>query len=303
MTESVPRLLGGSALGILFMALGGCVVFPGSPPPKPLFVEDPGEWNLVWSDEFDFDGSPDPSKWDYEVGFVRNKEAQYYAKDRRENARVEDGCLVIEGRVEKFPNPVYSPKSKNWRQKRKSATHTSASLITLGKMSWKYGRIEIRAKVPAGKGVWPAIWMMGINRPEVRWPGCGEVDIMEFVGKKPNETHSNVHYQRAGKHRSKGATLKTSPSPADGFHIYAMEWSENQMVFFYDGKKFHSFRLDDAGKGPENPFRKPHYLILNLALGGSWGGRVDDSKAPWKFLVDYVRIYKRHSERPNKGRE
>jgi len=287
------RNRGASVLAGLCLATAGCAIPTRSNAPKPTLAENPDAWELKWSDEFDTDGAPNPEKWGYEVGFIRNRELQYYTKNRRENARVENGCLVIEGRVEKYKKTSDATKTKGWRGRRDLAHHTSASLITLGKMSWKYGRMEIRAKIPAGKGTWPAIWMMGANRPEVQWLRCGEVDILEFVGKKPDDVHSNVHYLANGKHRSKGTTFKVSPPPTDDFHVYALEWNENRMDFFYDGRKFHSFNVDDAGKGADNPFRKPQYLILNLALGGSWGGKLDDSKAPWKFLVDYVRIYKR----------
>lgn len=249
-----------------------------------------GKWKLVWSDEFDYEGLPDKKKWDYEEGFVRNNEMQFYTRSRKENARVEKGMLVIEGRKEKYENPRYVPESKDWRKKREFASYTAASLITLNKASWKYGRIEVRAKLPHGKGIWPAIWTLGANRSKVRWPGCGEIDIMEFVGKHPNLVHGTVHFAMEGKHRSDGGKLKTEKPYAD-FHVYAIEWNADRIDFFFDDVKYHTFIIDKAGAGEDNPFRKPHYLLVNLALGGTWGGPIDDSVLPQRYLIDYVRVY------------
>ncbi|MDP6636369.1 MAG: DUF1080 domain-containing protein [Phycisphaerae bacterium] len=248
------------------------------------------QWKLVWSDEFDYEGLPDKKKWGYEEGFVRNRELQYYTRARKENARVENGVLVIEGRKEKFRNPKYKSGSKRWSEQRQFASCTTASLITLNKAHWKYGRIEVRAKLPRGKGVWPAIWTLGTNRTSIGWPRCGEIDIMEFVGKDPNRVHANAHYAVDGKRRSNGGKLKTD-KPYEDFHIYAIEWSPDRMDFFFDKTKYHTFIIDKAGKGKDNPFRKPHYLLMNLALGGSWGGPLDDTVLPQKYLIDYVRVY------------
>jgi beta-glucanase (GH16 family) len=249
------------------------------------------QWKLVWSDEFDYEGLPDKKKWDYEEGFVRNREMQYYTRARKENARVEKGMLVIEGRKEKFKNPKYKSGSKRWNQQRQFASYTAASLVTLNKADWKYGRIEVRAKLPHGKGIWPAIWTLGTNRTSVGWPRCGEIDIMEFVGKDPNRVHANAHFAVNGKRSSSGGRLKTD-KPYNDFHVYALEWNADHMDFFFDKTKYHTFTIDKAGKGEDNPFRKPHYLLMNLALGGSWGGPIDDAALPQKYLIDYVRVYK-----------
>ena len=258
-----------------------------------LAVVQPLGWGaprLVWSDEFDKPGAPDPDKWDYEVGFVRNKELQYYTRDRRENARVEEGCLVIEARKERVPNPRYKAGAKRWQRSREFAEYTAASLITRGKMAWRYGRIEVRAKVPEGSGMWPAIWMLGDNIGKNGWPRCGEIDIMEFVGQHPNRVYATVHYAGAdGKHASKGKKFDT-PAPYKDFHVYAVEWRADRMDFFYDDRRYHTVPLDVAGEGEGNPFRKPLYLLINLALGG-WGGPMDDSKLPARYLIDYVRVY------------
>lgn len=261
---------------------------PEAQAPRP---EKPG-WRLVWADEFDKDGLPDPAKWDYEEGFVRNNEAQFYTRGRKENARVEGGRLIIEGRKETWANPRYYPESRRGSSSRARAEYTSASLHTLGKASWKYGRIEVRAKLPQGKGVWPAIWMMGVDRPKVGWPACGEIDIMEFVGHTPDKMHATVHWRQEGKHRSKGSNLKVQ-RPFDDFHVYAMEWDEQKMEFFYDETKYFTFKLDDGADGQRNPFRQEHYLILNLALGGTWGREIDDAVLPQRYEIDYVRVYER----------
>jgi beta-glucanase (GH16 family) len=249
-----------------------------------------GDWKLVWSDEFNYEGLPDKKKWDYEEGFVRNRELQYYTRARKENVRVENGALVIEGRKEVFQNPRYEKNSKNWRKNRKQAEYTSGSVTTRGKADWLYGRIEVRAKLPHGKGIWPAIWMLGTNIGKIGWPKCGEIDIMEFIGKDPNHVYATVHYAINRKHRSQGGRLKTK-APYDAFHVYAVEWRPDRMDFFFDKTKYFTCHIDKAGEGADNPFRKPQYLIINLALGGSWGGRVDDTVLPQKYLIDYVRVY------------
>jgi len=254
------------------------------------------EWKLVWSDEFDYKGMPDSTKWDYEVGFVRNREMQYYTRARKENVRVENGMLVIEGRKEKFKNPGYRPGSKDWKKRRKFAQYTSASLTTRGKESWKYGRIEVRAKLPHGKGMWPAIWTLGTNIPKIGWPRCGEIDIMEFVGKIPNRVLANAHFSVAGKHHSDGGGLTTEKPYAD-FHVYAIEWNEERIDFFFDKTKYHTFSIKKADQGAFNPFRQPQYLIINLAIEGTWGGPVDDEVLPQKYWIDYVRVYQAKGKR------
>ncbi len=248
------------------------------------------EWKLTWSDEFDYTGLPDKTKWDYEEGFIRNYESQYYMRERLENTRVENGMLVIEGRKETVKNSFYKPGSSKEREDREQAQYTSASLITLGKASWRYGRIEVRAKLPQGKGVWPAIWMLGTNFKEISWPLCGEIDIMEFVGHDPNHVHGTVHYDVDGQHTFKGNKIETQ-APYNDFHIYVIEWFEDRIDFYFDETKYNTFLIDEAGNCEGNRFRKPFYLLINLALGGTWGGEIDDSIFPQKYLIDYVRVY------------
>lgn len=250
------------------------------------------EWKLVWADEFDYEGLPDPKKWDYEVGFVRNNEAQYYTRARKENARVENGMLVIEGRREKFPNPGYNAGAKGGSAAKPFADYTAASLITRKKAEWKFGRVEVRAKLPQGQGVWPAIWMLGSNIGQIGWPACGEIDIMEFVGHEPGFVHATIHFRKDGKHKSSGNKLAVE-KPWDGFHVYAMEWFADRMEFSYDARKVHTFPISQADDQNDNPFLKPQYLLVNLALGGSWGGKIDDNIFPQPFVIDYVRVYQR----------
>lgn len=252
------------------------------------------DWKLVWSDEFDYTGLPDPAKWDYEVGFVRNAEKQYYTKARLENARVENGKLIIEGRKEQYPNHKYKADSNKWQERDAFASYTAASLITRNIQSWQYGRFEVKAKIPQGKGAWPAIWTLGDKRNSgLGWPRCGEIDIMEFVGKQPDTIHATAHFSINGKHKSKGNRIKAE-KPFDDFHIYAIEWFEDHIDFFYDDNKYFTFNTADAKDGDINPFQMPHYLLINLALGGSWGGELDDAILPQKYMVDYVRIYQQN---------
>lgn len=235
------------------------------------------QWQLQWSDEFDQDGLPDPDHWDYEVGLVRNNERQYYTRERLENARVEDGNLVIEARKEDYQGSQY----------------TSASLITRGKHDWAYGRIEVRAQLPTGTGTWPAIWLLGSSIDTLGWPDCGEIDIMENVGFSPDMIYVNIH-TKAYNHvlgTNKGGSLYL-PKPYAGFHVYALNWYPDRLDFFVDSKRVFTYWNEGTGHDVW-PYDDPHYLILNLAIGGSWGGQngVDDSIFPQKFLIDYVRVY------------
>ena len=246
---------------------------------------------LIWSDEFDYSGLPDNSKWDYETGFVRNKEAQYYTKKRPENARVENGNLVITAVKEKFKNPNYNPGSPNWQENREYAEYTSASVITKGKLNVKYGRIEVRAKLPYGDGTWPAIWMLGENISQIGWPRSGEIDIMEFLGRESHRIYGTCHWGDAnGKHKSEGRHIDVTPEPSKDFHVYAVNWFPDRIEFFYDDRLYFTFNTGTADNGADNAFHKPFYLLINLAMGG-WGGDIDDSVLPQKYLIDYVRIY------------
>lgn len=255
------------------------------------------DWKLVWSDEFSREGLPDPAKWGYERGFVRNQELQYYTASKPENARVEDGMLIIEAHKARLPNPDHraDASSRRWQQRRKFAEFTSASLITRDTATWTYGRIEVRAKVPAARGTWPAIWMLGANIGEVGWPACGEIDILEHVGHEPGVVFANVHTRGFNHMRGNGRGSRHElPTAESEFHVYSVEWTPQRMDFLVDGKKY--FALENDGSGVDSwPFDAPQYLILNLAIGGSWGGAkgVDEAAFPQRFLIDYVRVYQR----------
>ncbi|MCE0497104.1 MAG: glycoside hydrolase family 16 protein [Methylacidiphilales bacterium] len=252
-------------------------------------ADEPPGYRLVWSDDFsqEPDGLPDPKKWIYEEGFVRNNESQYYTKARLENARIENGALVIEGRKEDYTPPGATAPV---------AHYTSAALETRTQADWIYGRIEVRAELPWGKGVWPAIWTLGVNvsDPQVGWPRCGEIDIMELVGKQPGVIYGTVHYFGNGKEASQGGQLPVDHPEAD-FHVYATEWTPERIDLFVDDKKYFSFDVKSADNDGQNPFHKPHFLILNLALGGGWGGPIDDSIFPQRLVVSSVRVYQKES--------
>lgn len=236
---------------------------------------------LVWSDEFEQPGVPDPKNWTYEEGYIRNRELQYYTRNRPENAQVANGHLVIKAR------------NDSMRYNAGVAPITSASLVTKGLHSWTYGRIEVRAKVPASLGTWPAVWMLGTNIGQVGWPLCGEIDIMEHVGYMPDTLHFNVHTKKYNHAIGTGKGVQVAaPGAQASFHVYAVEWFPDRIDWFLDGKKVFSFANERTG-AEAWPFDKPQYLILNLAFGGAWGGSrgVDIQSLPREMLVDYVRVY------------
>ncbi len=234
------------------------------------------QWNLVWSDEFSGTGLPETTKWDYEVGMVRNHEAQYYTKARIENARQENGYMVIESRKEVF----------------QTAQYTSASVITKGKAEWLYGRFEIRGQLPPGQGMWPAIWLLPKTSPYGGWPACGEVDIMEnFYPRGSNKIFSTVHTDaynwKTG--TSKGNNI-TVADPHTHFYTYTLEWYPTRMDFYLDSTYIYSF-FKESNDYKVWPFTVPFYLIINSAMGGDAGGTIDNAIFPTKFLIDYVRVY------------
>ena len=233
---------------------------------------------LLWADEFNGSGLPDPAKWGYEVGFIRNSEKQYYTLSRTQNVRQEAGCLIIESLKEDF----------------QEASYTSASINTLNKQSFAGDfRIEISAKLPQGKGIWPAIWMMGTNIKQVGWPKCSELDIMEFVGHTPGKVFGTLHWwdsesTESNKHKSKGSSLLFSGLSAS-FHVYALERKGNAISLLIDGRNYQTFSAPATAFA--DTFTGPLYLLLNTAIGGSWGGAIDDTIFPQKFFIDYVRVY------------
>ncbi|HKJ49178.1 MAG TPA: glycoside hydrolase family 16 protein [Christiangramia sp.] len=252
-------------------------------------------YQLVWNDDFNTPGKPDPEKWNYETGFIRNLEEQIYTK-RKKNVRIKNGKLEITALKEEYKNHRYDPDVQNYRINTEFSDYTSGSITTKDKFEFKYGRVEVRAKLPAGNGVWPAIWMLGANFEEIDYPLAGEIDIMEHVGKEPQEVHATVHFPWNNKNgiKSNGGTKKLE-DPSSNFHVYSVDWTPEKIEFLIDNKSYHIFKIEDAGK-ENNPFRKPFYLILNLALGGNWPGPVDAEILPQKFLIDYVRVYKQIEE-------
>jgi beta-glucanase (GH16 family) len=246
-------------------------------------------WELVWSDEFDYQGAPDPEKWGYDVGGRGwgNNELQYYTEG--ENVVVEDGMLVIEAR----------------RETRSGHDYTSTRLVSRGKGDWLYGRIEVRARVPDGIGTWPAIWMLPTDWAYGNWPASGEIDIMEHVGYDPGIIHGTVHTERFNhiKGTQQGGTIEV-PDAQDEFHEYAVEWYEDRILFLVDGKQYYRFNpfISRPTAGFEEwPFDKRFHLLINIAVGGSWGGQrgVDEDAFPTRMYVDYVRVYQEKSS----GRE
>ncbi|MDX1585290.1 MAG: glycoside hydrolase family 16 protein [Balneolaceae bacterium] len=241
-------------------------------------------YELVWSDEFDYSGLPDSSKWTYDVGDGcpdvcgwGNNERQYYTEDRLKNARVENGNLIIEAHKESFGNKEY----------------TSARLLTRDRDAWKYGRFEIRAKLPSGIGTWPAIWMLPEEWVYGGWPESGEIDIMEHVGHEPNRVYATVHTE-AFNHvqgTQDTDTLRV-PDAEQEFHLYALEWTPEHISWSVDGRQYSTFRNRHATY-KEWPFDQPFHLILNIAVGGNWGGSqgIDDTIWPQRMVIDYVRVY------------
>jgi len=245
-------------------------------------TDPPAGYRLVWSDEFERDGPPDRAKWRFDTEANRtgwyNNELQYYAADRLENARVAKGRLVITARREALTDAADHGGQR----------YTSARLITRGTAQWTYGFFEVRARLPCGAGSWPAIWMLGT---EGRWPDGGEIDIMEHVGNDPGVVHGTVH-NRATAGTSGNGDRITLPSACDRFYRYQLEWTRDELRFAVDGRTFHRYRKAGAGAAGW-PYDRPEYLLLNLAVGGDMGGRVDDQAFPQRFEVDYVRVYQR----------
>jgi beta-glucanase (GH16 family) len=237
-------------------------------------------WKLVWSDEFDqADGSsPNPANWNFDLGASGwgNRELECYTS-RTNNARIENGHLVIEAIKESYQGSPF----------------TSARLKTQGKWSWKFGRIEARIKVPHGQGIWPAFWTLGENIKDTHWPACGEIDIMENIGKEPGKVHGTIHGPGySGDAGIGGPYSLSSGAFSDDFHVFALEWTTNQLKWFVDDNQYFSVTPARLPGGTNWVFTAPHFLLLNVAVGGNWPGYPDESsKFPQRMLVDYVRVY------------
>lgn len=258
------------------------------------------EWELVWSDEFNGQGEPDKEVWNFERGFVRNQEDQWYQK---ENAFMQDGVLIIEARKEHRPNPTYDPESRHWGRKREFIEYSSACITSARKKVFLYGRLEVRAKIPVAGGAWPAIWTLGSG---VEWPSCGEIDVMEYyrIGGKPHIL-ANAAWGNDKKYDAVWNSKKIPYSHftekdslwAEKFHVWRMDWDENNIKIYLDDELLNDIPLSTTINGSignfENPFHKPQYILLNLALGGINGGFIDDSALPMRYEIDYVRIYQK----------
>lgn len=250
--------------------------------------------NLVFNEEFNYEGAPNPEIWSFENGFQRNEELQWY---QSKNANCKNGCLVIEGKKENFPNPNYIPESKSWKTNRQNVNYTAASLISRDKKSWLFGQFEVRARIDTAMGAWPAIWTLGIDK---EWPSCGEVDMLEFY--RPDGVPSilanvasgtNVRYK--GKWDSEKKTLASLIAKdkrwPEKFHIWRMDWNKDSINLYVDDQLLNTTLLSETiNADGSNPFLQPHYILLNLALGAN-GGDPSQSSFPITFEVDYVRVY------------
>ena len=236
------------------------------------------KWKLIWSDEFEVNGLPDSTKWAYDIGGHGwgNNELQYYTAKRSKNARVENGILIVEAHQEPIEDKSFS----------------SARLVTRGKAAWSEGKIEVRAKLPSGVGTWPAIWMLASTVP-LRWPEDGEIDIMEHVGFDHGTVHGTIHTKKYNHiiGTQKANQIKV-PDCAEQFHTYQLEWNKDVLKIGMDGVYYFNYPNEKSGVDAW-PFDNKMYLILNLAVGGNWGGQkgVDKTIWPRKMEVDFVRVY------------
>jgi beta-glucanase (GH16 family) len=256
------------------------------------------DYKLVWSDEFDYEGAPDTAVWRHEHGFERNNEYQWYQPD---NASASGGVLTIITKKETVSNPRYEAGSSDWRKNRRFAEYTSSCIKTVGTKEFLYGRFEVRAKIPTASGSWPAIWTLGNAMP---WPSCGEIDIMEYyqINGVPHIL-ANTAWGTDKPHTAKWNTQTVpfskftdkDPDWANKFHVWRMDWNADAIRLYLDDELLNETFLTDTQNGSlgnyANPFRQPHYILLNLAIGGNNGGVPDDAAFPLKYEIDYVRIY------------
>lgn len=252
-----------------------------------------GGYKLVWADEFNKYGSPDPDNWAFESGFVRNNEDQWY---QEQNAICRHGKLIIEARRVHLTNPGYVPNSTNWKQKRQFINYTSSSINTRGKHSFQYGRFIMRGRISTDAGLWPAFWTLGVEKP---WPSNGEIDIMEYYR---NKLLANIACGTEVPHKAKWYsntkalnTFKANWSKK--FHTWRMDWDAIAISLYVDDSLLNRIELKDLVNqdGTQfNPFMQPHYILLNLAIGGDNGGAPSATKFPKRFEVDYVRVYQKN---------
>jgi beta-glucanase (GH16 family) len=263
--------------------------------PTSLSPAAPEGYRLVWNDEFNAKGKPDPASWDYEKGFVRNEELQWY---QAQNANVGNGVLTIDGKREQVKNPVYEAGSRDWKRNREHAEYTAASIHTSGKREFQYGIIEVRAKIDTAMGMWPAIWTLGVTK---RWPANGEVDLMEYyrVDGKPailaNAAWADEKMRAVwdGEKIPLSHFLAKDKNWPDKFHTWKMDWTETSIKLYLDEELLNEIDLTKTLNADGfNPFHQPHYILLNLAIGGN-GGNPASTPFPKKYEVDYVRVYQK----------
>lgn len=254
---------------------------------------------LLWHEEFDNDGKVNPDNWNFEHGFVRNYEYQWYQED---NAFVENGILTIEGRLDSIPNPRYNPNARrnDWKTSRPYAQYSASSINTRGKFDFLYGKLEVRARIPAVIGSWPAIWLLG---EKYGWPSGGEIDVMEYyhINGIPHILANAAwgNDQGGAVWNSKRIPYKhfldKDPYWNEKFHIWTMDWTADYIRIYLDGELLNDIDLSKTinGKrgGNENPFHTPQYILLNLAIGGQNGGEPVKDAFPMKYEIDYVRVY------------
>ena len=263
--------------------------------PSNLLAQDTrqGDYKLVWAEEFNKKGKPDPANWKFEQGFVRNRELQWYQTD---NAWCENGLLIIEGRKETKANPRYVKDSKDWKTEPENIEYTSSSINTSGLHSWKYGRFVMRGKIDISAGLWPAWWTLGISK---QWPSNGEIDIMEYYR---DTLLANIATGTSERYKAMWYSKKTAVAKLGGkewaakFHIWRMDWTEKYIALFLDDEELLKVSMDklyNKDNSGFNPFTQPHYMLLNLAMGGANGGDVSKTRFPNRFEVDYVRVYQK----------
>lgn len=249
---------------------------------------DKNDYELVWADDFDYEGAPRTDKWSFEVGNHQwpNRELQAYT-DKIENAYVKNGKLTI----------------CSLHQKDGEREYTSAKINTSKSACWQYGYFEIKAKFPCIPGSWPAIWLMPVDQSDL-WPSCGEIDLVEHIGRRPDMALFSLHSKRHNHGRQDTVPYTTSVNFEehffDDFHVFSMEWTKDYFEYFIDGISYCRYhRSDDKeNQGYDTwPFDKPYYLILNTAVGGGLGGAVRPEDLPFKFQIEYVHVYqKRHNK-------
>ena len=269
---------------LLLGCSAGSAARSGAEPAAPVApsLAMPADYKLVWADEFDQPGLPDPAHWEYDIGRNKagwyNNELQYYGKARLENSEVRDGKLVITARKEKHRS------ARDWG----GQAYTSARLYTKGKAEWTYGFFSVRAKLPCGPGTWPAIWLLGSTGD---WPAQGELDMMEQFGHDPGRILSTTHTAAASGDKGIGGATRLS-DVCTAFHDYQMLWTPEEIRFGIDGKQHFVYRNEGKGKA-QWPYDAPEFLLLNVAIGGSLGGPVDESLLPVTMEVDYVRVWQK----------